>query len=359
MPPAHLFSPLVLRGLTLRNRIGMSPMCQYSCTARDGMAGAWHLQHYGARAVGGVALVIVEATAVEARGRISPQDLGLWEDEQIAPLARTAAAIAEQGAVPGIQLAHAGRKAGTARPWEGGKPLPADEAWEPVAPSALAFSAASRVPHALTPDEIVGIIAAFTRAARRAVAAGFELIELHAAHGYLLHSFHSPIANLRSDDYGGSFENRVRLTRQIAQAVRAELGAARALAVRLSASDWIEGGWTLDESAALAALLRADGVDLIDCSSGGIAPRIPIPVAPGYQVGFAEHIRRVAAIPTAAVGLITEPDQAEAIVRDERANVVLLGRALLADPYWALHAARHLGGAAGALMPAQYRWTLE
>jgi 2,4-dienoyl-CoA reductase-like NADH-dependent reductase (Old Yellow Enzyme family) len=355
----HLFTPWRARSVQVRNRIGLSPMCQYSADAGDGRATAWHTLHYGARAAGGAGLVLVEATAVEARGRITPYDLGCWGDAHLDGLRTIADAISAHGATAGIQLAHAGRKAGTARPWQGGKPLAPGDAWEPVGPSATAFSPAHRVPHALTMGELGGVIEAFARAAERCAAAGFALIEIHAAHGYLLHSFHSPLANLREDDYGGPFEHRVRLTCQIARAVRAAIGPERAAAVRLSASDWTDGGWTLDESVRLARLLRDEGIDLIDCSSGGIAPGIAIPDAPGYQVPFAEAVRDGAAIATAAVGCITTGEQAEAIIAEGRADLALIGRAMLADPAWAQNAARSLRSRAGDLLPAQYRWALE
>ncbi len=349
----HLFEPLVLRGVTLRNRIGVSPMCQYS--AEDGMANDWHLVHLGARAVGGAGLVVAEATAVEARGRISPQDLGIWSDAHIPPLARIAAFIRAQGAVPGIQLAHAGRKAGTSRPWEGGKPLAdAEGGWLPVGPGAEPFSDGYRASHALTADELAGIVAAFRTAAERAAAAGFELVELHAAHGYLLHSFLSPLSNHRTDAYGGSFANRARLLLEVTRAVRAAWAADKPLAVRLSATDWVEGGWTADDSVALACLLKAEGVDLVDCSSGGVVPGVRIPAGAGYQVPLAEAVRRGAELPTAAVGMITDAMQADEIVRNGRADVVLLGREMLRDPYWAYHAAQRLGHKDTLPTPPQY-----
>ena len=348
-----LFSPLPQRGVTLRNRIVVSPMCQYSCA--DGFATDWHLVHLGSRAVGGAAVVIAEATAVEARGRISPGDIGLWQDAQIEPLARVAKFIREQGAVPGIQLAHAGRKASTARPWEGGGPVPpAQGGWPVVAPSALPFAEDHLVPEALEPAGIEGIVQAFAAAAKRALCAGFELIEIHAAHGYLLHQFLSPLSNHRTDRYGGPFENRCRALLEVIDAVRAVWPERLPLWVRVSATDWAEsGGWDLPQTVALAKLLKTRGVDLLDCSSGGTLPHAKIPAGPGFQVPFAEAVRREAGIATGAVGLITQADQAEKIVAESRADVVLLGREFLRDPYWPLHAARALG--ADFAWPAQYR----
>jgi 2,4-dienoyl-CoA reductase-like NADH-dependent reductase (Old Yellow Enzyme family) len=348
-----LFSPLQQRGVTLRNRIVVSPMCQYSCT--DGCATDWHLVHLGSRAVGGAGVVIAEATAVEARGRISPGDIGLWQDAQIEPLARVTRFIHDQGAVPGVQLAHAGRKASTARPWEGGRPLaPTQGGWTVVAPSAVPFAEEHPVPEALTAAGIAEITLAFVAAAKRTLAAGFELIEIHAAHGYLLHQFLSPLSNHRTDRYGGSFENRCRLLLEVVDAVRAVWPDQLPLWVRVSATDWAEsGGWDLPQTVALAKLLKSRGVDLIDCSSGGMLPHAKIPTGPGFQVPFAEAVRRETGIATGAVGLITRPDQAERILAEGRADVVLLGRAFLNDPYWPLHAARELG--ADLIWPAQYR----
>ncbi len=351
----HLFAPLTLRGVTLRNRVGVSPMCQYSC--RDGLATDWHLVHLGSRAVGGAGLVMVEATAVEARGRISPEDLGLWSDAHTEPLARVARFVSEQGAVPGIQLAHAGRKASTFSPWRGAGAVPeAVGGWPVVAPSALPFADNYPKPTAL---EVAGsggiqsITAAFKATAARAREAGFKLLELHAAHGYLLHSFHSPLSNLRTDRYGGSFENRVRFTLETVAALRSEWPEELPLSVRLSCVDWAPGGWTIDESVRLAALLRERGTDLIDCSSGGneLHPRIPL--GPGYQVPFAEAVRREAKIPTAAVGMISAAAQADQIIRLGQADLVMLARAELRDPYWPLHAAHELQQAAP--LPPQYQ----
>lgn len=348
---ARLYDPLRVANLTLENRIAVSPMCQYS--AIDGFANDWHLVHLGSRAVGGAALVIAEATAVEARGRISPSDLGIWSDDHVAGLARVARFIAEQGAVPGIQLAHAGRKASTAAPWDGGQPLTASEgAWTSVAPSPIAFDSGHPTPHELTEDELGEVRAAFALAAQRAHAAGFRWLELHAAHGYLLHSFLSPLSNQRGDAYGGSFQNRVRFPLEVVRAVRAVWPAEHALAVRLSCTDWVSGGWSLDDSVELSRELKACGVDLIDCSSGGSAAHVKIPVAPEYQVAFAERIRREAEISTAAVGLITSAESADAIVKEGKADLVLLGRELLRNPYFPLAALRQLG--APARVPKQY-----
>jgi 2,4-dienoyl-CoA reductase-like NADH-dependent reductase (Old Yellow Enzyme family) len=348
----ELFDPLTLRGVTLRNRIGMSPMCQYSATA--GQANNWHLMHYGSRAVGGVGLVIVEATAVTPQGRISPHDLGLWNDSQVEPLARIVRFADEQGAVTGIQLAHAGRKASMRRPWEGGDTAPpAAGGWEDVAaPSAVPFADGYLVPQALDRAGIADIVRAFADAARRARAAGMRVIELHAAHGYLMHQFLSPLSNQRTDEYGGSFENRIRVVREVVQAVRAVWPERLPLFVRLSATDWTDGGWDVPQTVELARLLREDGVDLVDCSSGGNVSGARIPFGPGYQVRFAEQVRREAGIATAAVGLITEAAQADEIIRSGRADLVLLARELLRDPHWPLHAAQQLGHAEP--WPAQY-----
>jgi 2,4-dienoyl-CoA reductase-like NADH-dependent reductase (Old Yellow Enzyme family) len=348
---AHLMAPLSIRGLTLRNRVAMSPMCQYSSV--DGLAGEWHLVHLGSRAVGGVGLVVAEATAVGARGRITPRDLGIWDDCHVEPLARVVHFVRGQGAAAGIQLAHAGRKASTKVPWEGGAPLtPAEGAWMPVGPSPLPFAEGSPVPEALDAEGLRGVVGEFREAAARCLAAGFELIELHAAHGYLLHSFLSPLSNCRTDNYGGSFENRTRLLREVVAAVRSVVPDTMPLFVRLTVTDWVEGGWDVEQSIALSRELLRDGVDLIDCSSGGLVPRARIPVRPGYQVDFARRIRREAGIRTAAVGLITEPEQAEGILRNGEADLVMLGRLLLRKPYWAIHAARVLGQEAA--WPVQY-----
>ncbi|HYO53525.1 NADH:flavin oxidoreductase/NADH oxidase [Archangium sp.] len=347
-----LFTPLSLRGVTLRNRIAVSPMCQYS--SEDGFANDWHFVHLGTRAVGGAGLVMSEATAVEAIGRISPQDLGIWKDEHIAPLARITRFIHEHGAVAGIQLAHAGRKASTARPWEGGAPIApgVNGGWRPVGPSPLAFDPDHTVPEALDDAGIQRVLRAFVDATERARAAGFRQVEIHAAHGYLLHEFLSPLSNQRTDRYGGSFENRVRLTREVVQAVRKRWPEELPLFVRISATDWAEGGWNLDESVALAKLLKQDGADLIDCSSGALVPDVKIPAGPGYQTPFAERIRKEAGIATGAVGFIRSAFQADHILRAEQADLVILARELLRDPYWPLHAARELH--AKVAWPPQY-----
>lgn len=351
-----LFTPLALRSVELRNRIVMSPMCQYS--SEDGFANAWHFVHLGTRAVGGVGLVITEATAVTPEGRISPQDLGIWSDAHVDGLARCVRFIEEQGAASGIQLAHAGRKASTTPPWEGGRALPPGAGgWRTVAPGPIPFRDEDPVPEALDAEGIRRVVSAFADAARRSRAAGFRVVEIHAAHGYLLHQFLSPLSNRRTDEYGGPFENRVRLTLEVVDAVRAEWPSDYPLFVRISATDWVEGGWDLDQSVALSRLLREREVDLIDCSSGGIVPGARIPVAPGYQTGFAERIREAAGIATGAVGLITESEQADETIRAGRADLVFLARQLLRDPYWALHTARHLG--VGVTWPKQYQRAVD
>lgn len=338
----HLFQPYTLRGVTMRNRIMMSPMCQYSSV--DGMANDWHLIHLGSRAVGGAGLVMVEATAVTPEGRITPHDMGLWNDAQKEPLARIAEFVRDHGAVMGIQLGHAGRKASSRRPWEGGGPLPRDEgAWTTVAPSAIPFRPEYPIPAPLTTAQIADLVEAFAASARRALDAGFQVIELHAAHGYLIDEFLSPLSNQRTDAYGGSFENRCRFLVEIVDAVRHVWPEELPLFVRFSCTDWVPGGWTGEDSVRLAAVLQPLGVDLIDCSTGGATPNAEIPVGPGYQVPFASQILRETGVPTAAVGLITEPAQADAIVREGQAEIVALARELLRDPYWPLHAARVLG----------------
>jgi 2,4-dienoyl-CoA reductase-like NADH-dependent reductase (Old Yellow Enzyme family) len=338
-----LFSSFKLRSVEFRNRIGVSPMCQYS--SHDGFVSDWHFVHLGSRAQGGAALVELEAAAVTAEGRISPDDLGVWKDEHIPGLRRIADFVRSQGARAGMQLAHAGRKASTASPFKGdGLVLPADGGWQPVAPSAVAFAPEGyAVPTALDEAGIAAVVEAFRNAAKRALEAGFDFVELHAAHGYLLHEFLSPLANLRTDEYGGSFDNRVRLALEVADAVRQVWPERLPLLVRISATDWAEGGWNADESVELARRLRDRGVDLVDCSSGGLVPGAKIPLAPGYQVGFAARIRREAGIATAAVGLITEPAQANTIVAEGSADLVFLARAMLRDPYWPVHAAAILG----------------
>lgn len=343
MSLSGLFDPLQIRGITFRNRIGVSPMCQYSSV--DGFASDWHLVHLGARAVGGAGLVMTEATAVSPEGRISPDDLGFWQEAHIENLARCTRFITEHGAVPGIQLAHAGRKASTASPWKGHKPVTeAGGGWRPVlGPSEIPFDKDYPVPAALSPGQIAGVVAAFATAAERALRAGFRVLEIHSAHGYLLHEFLSPLSNKRNDAYGGSLENRTRLVRETVQAVRRIWPDRLPLFLRISATDWVDGGWDVDQSVELARQVKELGVDLMDCSSGAMVPYAKIPVAPGYQVPFAERIRREAGIPTAAVGLITEAHQAEEIVRSGRADLVLLAREFLRDPHWPLRAAQELG----------------
>lgn len=351
---AHLFEPFTLRGVTLRNRIGVSPMCQYS--SEDGFANDWHLVHLGSRAVGGAGLVIAEATAVEPRGRISPCDLGIWSDAHAEALARVAHFMKAQGAVAGIQLAHAGRKASSPRPWDPRRPTVSNEegGWDVVGASPVPFNDGWRVPHELSVEEIGEIVACFRDATVRSLEAGFDWIELHGAHGYLMHSFLSPLSNQRTDAYGGSFENRIRFVIEVVRATRAVVPDDKPLTVRLSCTDWVEGGWTIDETVELSRRLKAEGVDLIDCSSGGTSPTAHVPAGAGYQVPFAERIRREADIPTAAVGLITAPALADEIVRNGRADVVLLARELLRDPYWPLRAAVALGHRDIAPIPPQY-----
>ena len=341
--PARLFTPYALRGVTLRNRIVVSPMCQYSCA--EGFATDWHLVHLGSRAVGGAGLIIAEATAVEARGRISPEDLGIWDDAHVAPLARITAFIAAHGAVPGIQLAHAGRKASTQRPWSGQGAVPPEQGgWaDVIAPSALPFADNYPQPKAMTGEDIAAVREAFVAATRRALAAGFRFIELHAAHGYLLHTFLSPLSNARTDEYGGGLENRMRLVLEVVEAVRAAWPTELPLGIRLSATDWVDGGWTPDDAVTLARALRERGIDVITASSGGVSTRQQIPLGPGYQVFLAERIGREAGVPTMAVGLITEPEQAEAILARGEADLIALAREFLRSPYWPLQAAQALG----------------
>jgi 2,4-dienoyl-CoA reductase-like NADH-dependent reductase (Old Yellow Enzyme family) len=345
--PPHLFAPLTLRGVTLRNRIAVSPMCQYS--SEDGFASDWHVVHLGSRAVGGASLVFTEASAVEERGRISPQDLGIWKDAHIEALERVTKFIRGQGAVAGIQLAHAGRKASTLRPWDMRQGVPAlveaaDGGWTPVAPSAIPFAPGYGTPTELSTEELGDVVRAFGAAARRALEAGFETIELHAAHGYLIHEFLSPISNHRSDRYGGDFAGRTRLMNEVVDEVRRHWPERLPLFVRISSTDWAEeGGWDVDQSVELSRSLRDRGVDLVDCSSGGMLPCASIPLGPGYQTPFAERIRRESGIATGAVGMITSPAQADHIVRTGQADMVLLAREMLRDPYWPSRAARELG----------------
>jgi len=347
----HLFEPLKLRDVVLANRIGIPPMCQYS--ANEGKATNWHFVHYGSRAVGGAALMIIEATAVAPEGRISPGDLGLWGDSQIEPLARIAQFAQEQGCVAAVQLAHAGRKGSAGRGWQRQGTLNASEGgWTTVAPSALSFGEGYAVPHALDEAGIRNVVGQFAAATERARAAGFQTMEIHAAHGYLLHQFLSPLSNCRTDAYGGSFDNRTRLVREVVSAVRAKWPERLPLLIRLSATDWVEGGWNVEETIALCRTLRDLGVDLVDVSSAGLMPTAKIPAGPGFQTEFAARIRKEAGIATAAVGLITSPAQADHIVRTGQADMVLLGREILRNPYWPMNAAQALGQVAS--WPPQY-----
>lgn len=351
-----LHTPFSLKSVTLRNRIGVSPMCLFS--AKDGFVSDWHLAHYGARAIGGAGLIIMEATAVEARGRITANDIGIWSDAHVEPLARINRFIKAQGAAPGMQIAHAGRKGAISLSSNGGQ-LAANEpgGWEVIGPSAVAFGGGlGQVPREMTLEDIRTVQAAFVAAAKRALAAGIEWLEIHAAHGYLAHSFYSPIGNRRADNYGGVFDNRIRFLMETVAGVRAVWPETLPLTVRISATDWADaqGGWTIEDSVALAKRLKSAGVDLIDASTGGSLPDAKIPVGPGYQVPFAERIRREAGIATAAVGLITGAAQAEEIVREGRADVVLIGRESLRDPNWPQRAARELGADVKAIVPEQY-----
>lgn len=336
---AHLFDPLQVRSLTLRNRIGLSPMCQYIYD--EGLSNEWQVVHLASRAVGGAGLILTEGTAVEPRGRITFADVGLWSDHQTDPLARVARAVKAGGAVAGIQLSHAGRKASAARPWEGRHPLPADhpQGWPVVGPSPVPFDETSQVPQELSVAAIGEIRSAFAAAAGRALAAGFEWLEIHAGHGYLFHTFYSPLSNQRSDAYGGCFENRVRFLVETVREVRSAWPERLPLAVRISGTEWAAGGWEIPDAVALARLLKDEGVDLIDCSGGGNIATARIPVGPGYQVPISEAVRAGAGIATATVGLITAPEQADEIVRNGRADLVLLGREMLRNPYWPVRAA--------------------
>ncbi|BAY17003.1 flavin oxidoreductase/NADH oxidase [Anabaenopsis circularis NIES-21] len=341
IPELDLFSPFKIRDLTLPNRVAMSPMCQYS--AENGIANDWHFVHLGSRAVGGAGLIMVEATAVTSQGRITPGDLGLWDDTQIEPLARIVRFVQQQGAVAGIQLAHAGRKASCHVPWLGGTPLtPELGAWPTIAPSAIPFHDNSPVPKALDERGIEEVIIAFVQTAERSLQAGFQVIEIHAAHGYLLHSFLSPLSNQRTDIYGGSLENRMRLLLEVARRIREILPPGMPLFVRISATDWVEGGWDIEQSVILSRELKGLGVDVIDVSTGGLVPHAKIPVEKGYQVPFAAKIRQESQINTAAVGMITEAEYANQIITRGCADLVLIGRELLRDPYWSIHAQGHL-----------------
>jgi 2,4-dienoyl-CoA reductase-like NADH-dependent reductase (Old Yellow Enzyme family) len=337
-----LFTPFNLREVTLRNRIMVSPMCQYS--SDDGFATDWHLVHLGTRAVGGAGLVMTEATAVTPRGRISRHDLGIWKDDHVAMLERITRFVASRGAVPGMQLAHAGRKASVDVPWTGGRPVgEAEDGWKPEGPSAIAYAEGSAVPRVLSPSEIGEVVDAFAAAARRARSAGFKVVELHFAHGYLVHEFLSPLSNTRTDRYGGPFENRTRIAVEITKAVRAVWPEELPLLVRISSSDWAEGGWDIDDSVRLAAALKREGVDLVDCSSGGNIHSAKVNAGPGYLAPYSERIRREAGVPTAVVGFITSPQQADHAIRSGQADLVVLARQLLREPYWPLRAAAELG----------------
>ncbi|MBC8064399.1 MAG: NADH:flavin oxidoreductase/NADH oxidase [Chlorobia bacterium] len=347
---SELFSPLKIRDLTFRNRIGVSPMCMYS--AEDGLPNEWHLVHLGSRAVGGAALVMAEASSVTPNGRISPSDAGIWNDDQASAWAPVARFIADQGAIPAIQLAHAGRKAGTDVPWQGGKPL-CGLGWDLVGPSAIPFTDSYLTPREMSIADIAEIVNAFRSSAKRALDAGFQVVEIHGAHGYLLNSFVSPLANHRTDAYGGNFKNRTRIVRDVASAIREVWPESLPLFIRFSATDWVERGWDLEQSIQLACDLKELGVDLVDCSSGGNSASAQIPVGPGYQVQFAEGIRKASGVLTAAVGLITDTGQAEGIIQDGQADMVFLARELLRDPYWPRRAAQELGAVIDA--PNQYR----
>lgn len=348
-----LFSPLTIKSVTFKNRITVSPMCQYS--SNDGFATDWHLVHLGSRAVGGAALIMQEATAVSPEGRISPGDMGIYKDEHIAKLQTITAFIHAQGAVAGVQLAHAGRKASHNIPWKGDRQIPSDaeEGWQTVAPSATPFAPGTENPKALDRAGIQKVIDDYKAAAARAVQAGYKVVEIHAAHGYLIHEFLSPLSNQRTDAYGGSFENRIRLLLEIVEAVKTVWPDTLPLFVRISASDWTEGGWDGDASVRLAAILKDHGVDLIDCSTGGVVPGVKIPVGPGYQVPFAEKIRKETGMLTAAVGMITSAPQAEEILQNGQADLIFLARQALRDPYFPLHAAKELG--VDVEWPVQYK----
>jgi 2,4-dienoyl-CoA reductase-like NADH-dependent reductase (Old Yellow Enzyme family) len=336
---SNLFTPISFRSINLKNRIVVSPMCQYS--SEDGFANDWHLVHLGSRAIGGAGLIITEATAVSPQGRISPSDLGIWKNEHIAPFKRITSFILGHGSVPGIQLAHAGRKASCGVPWKAGKYLSRSEGgWEILAPSPIAFNEGAPIPRELTVSDIQSVISDFKKAAVRALQAGFRLIEIHAAHGYLVHEFLSPLSNQRNDDYGGSFENRIRFLTEIVNAVKEIWPSEFPIFVRISATDWVEDGWSVEDSVGLSVKLKEIGVDLVDCSSGGNISKVRIPLEPGYQVPFAKAIKHGASIPTGAVGLITSAEQAEQILKAGDADLIILARAFLRDPYFALHAAR-------------------
>lgn len=348
---SSLFNPLQIRGIQIRNRIAVSPMCQYSSV--DGFANDWHLVHLGSRAIGGAGIVMTEATSVSPEGRISPSDLGIWKEDHVPFLKKVTDFIQHHGSVPGIQLAHAGRKASHAEPWNGSTFLSQDKGgWKTVAPSSIPFSPETDAPEALTTEGIAKIINDFKEAAVRSLAAGFKIIEIHAAHGYLINEFLSPLSNRRNDEFGGSFENRIRLLTEIAAAIRTVWPDDLPLFARISSSDWAQGGWTIDDSVALAKVLKMKGVDLIDCSSGGLLPDVKIPISPGYQVPFAAQLRKESGVLTGAVGLITTAQQAESIIAEGKADIVLLARQFLRDPYFPIHAAKELQ--ASIHWPIQY-----
>jgi len=348
---AQIFDPLPIRGITLQNRIAVSPMCQYS--SEDGFANDWHLVHLGSRATGGASIVFTEATAVTAEGRISPEDLGIWKDAHIEFLARIARFLAGQGVVPAMQLAHAGRKGSTQRPWDGPNAVPVEKGgWVPLAPSAVAYSETYPMPRAMSKEEIRSVVDAFAQAARRALQAGFRILEIHAAHGYLMHEFFSPLSNFRTDEYGGSFENRTRIAREVVAAIRKQLPEQMPLFIRISATDWKEGGWGIEQAVELAKQLKPLGVDLVDCSSAGLVHDQKIIVGPAFQVPFAERIRRDAGVLTGAVGLIETKEQVSEILANNRADLVFMAREFLRDPYWPLRTARELKQPMS--WPAQY-----
>lgn len=348
---SQLFSPLTIKNITLKNRIVVSPMCQYSC--KDGFATDWHLVHLGSRAVGGAALIIQEASAVSADGRITYADLGIWKDEHIEKLKTIVDFIHANGTVAGIQLAHAGRKASCEIPWLGGKQIKSGEHyWQTVAPSPLPFNEDDMIPHELSKNEIAALVNDFKLAAVRAIKAGYKIIEIHAAHGYLINEFLSPLSNHRTDEYGGSFENRIKFLIEIIEAIQTVWPSTVPLFVRISASDWVEAGWTIDDSVKLSSILKIRGIDLIDASSGGSVPYAKIPAAPGYQVPFAAAIKKQTGILTGAVGIITTAQQAEEILKKQQADVIIIAREHLRDPYFALHAAKEL--AEDITWPDQY-----
>lgn len=337
-----LFSPYTIKTITLKNRIVVSPMCQYSC--EDGFANDWHLVHLGSRAVGGAGLIIQEATAVTAAGRISYGDMGIWKDEHIEPLQRITRFIEAHGAVPGIQLAHAGRKASADLPWNGGAQIKEGvHHWQTIAPSAIPFYETDLPPQEMSIADIKETVQAFKAAAVRALRAGYKLVEIHAAHGYLINEFLSPLANRRTDEYGGSFDNRIRFLLEIIEAVQNVWPASLPVFVRISATDWVQGGWTIEDSVQLAAMLKNKSIDLLDCSSGGMVPTASIPAGPGYQVQFAAAIKKQAGMPTGAVGIITSAQQAEDILQQQQADLIFIAREFLRDPYFPLHAAKALG----------------